>query len=129
VIFGLCFVLASVLAAAAGSQIAAPRLVVSPAIIELGEVPAGGSKEAAFTITNPGASPLTVARVESSCPCLKIELPDGPIAPGGTALGCARLDMRAEPDFTGAIGIEIKGMSRTGTVLFAVMVNVEVMRG
>jgi hypothetical protein len=128
-IFSLCFVPASVLAAEAGLHPAVPRLAVSPAMIDLGAVPAGGSQEATFTITNPGITPLTVARVESSCPCLKIELPDGPIEPGGTAAGRARLDMRAEPGFSGDLGIEVKGLDESGAVLFIIEVNAEGLRG
>jgi hypothetical protein len=127
VVFGLLFFLpAVILGASARSQGSAPALTVSPRTIDLGEVPAGGCREVAFSLTNSGAVPLTVARIETSCHCLAVELPNHPLAPKEQVTGHARLDLHAEPSFAGDLGIEVKGTDGSGAVLFTVVVNVEV---
>jgi hypothetical protein len=95
----------------------------------MGKVQAGGRKEVAFSVTNPSDIPVAVARIETSCRCLKIELPTNVLAPGQTLAGRARIDLATEAGFVGGLGIEVKGLGESGAVLFAVDVDVEVQRG
>jgi len=126
-VFGLFFLPAGFLAASAGLQASGAALAIAaPRAINMGEVPASGCKEVAFTLTNSGPVPLIVARIETSCHCLKIELPNHILAPGGQIIGNARLDLREEPNFTGSLSGEVRGMDGSGAVLFALVVNVEV---
>ena len=36
-----------------------------------------------FVYENPGTAPLIINKVIATCPCIRVELPDQPLAPGG----------------------------------------------
>jgi hypothetical protein len=101
-------------------------MVTSPSMIELGEVPRGGQKQANFFLTNPGMRAVEVTRIEISCPCLTIDEAPTQIAPGERVSVRAKLDLRDEQNFTGALAIEIKGWTRSGELAFATVAKVSV---
>jgi hypothetical protein len=101
-------------------------LAVSTAILDLGEVVAGGRKECEFCLTNPSDSPVEIAKIETSCDCLRIDVSSRIIPPAQTAVGCAVFNLRKEPHFTGKLGIEVRGKDRAEKILFALEVKVAV---
>ena len=100
-------------------------LDVSPASIDMGEVAPGGQKQATFSLTNSGSQAVELAKIDSSCPCLMVDVPSR-IAPGEQVVGRAKLDLRDEPNFTGDLAITITGRSRTGQLAFRMTVEVHV---
>ncbi len=102
-------------------------LIAEPTTIDLDEVPRGGRKQAAFSLTNPGAQTIELARIESSCPCLTMGVPRR-LAPGEQVSGRVKVDLRDEPHFTGEVSVEIKGWTHTGELAFALVVEVKVPR-
>lgn len=53
-------------------------------VVDYGEVPYGGDGTRTFTFTNTGDELLIIKKVDSSCQCIELTEPDGPIAPGKT---------------------------------------------
>ncbi len=91
----------------------------------MGEVASSGRKQATFTLTNPGTQTVELTRIDSSCPCLKMDVPTH-LAPGEHVEGRVNLDLRDEPDFMGELAIEVTGRTNTGESAFLVVVNVRV---
>jgi hypothetical protein len=101
-------------------------LVPSKSLLNLGEVPAGGRKQCDFWLTNQTDSPVVVAKIETSCDCLTIDLPERVVSPAQKVVGHALLDFQHEPRFTGRLSIEVKGKGKAENVVFAMVVKVSV---
>lgn len=102
-------------------------LDANPARINLGEVAQGGRKDATFTLTNSGTRTIELARIETSCPCLTVDVPLR-IPPGEQVESRAKLDLRDEPNFTGEVAIEIRGWTKANEQAFLVTAAVRVPR-
>jgi hypothetical protein len=100
-------------------------LDANPARINMGEVAQGSCKDADFTLTNWGTRTIELARIDTSCPCLTVDVPPR-IFPGEQVEGRAKLDLRDEPNFTGDLAIEIRGWISAGEEAFLVVVAVRV---
>lgn len=95
-------------------------LDANPARINMGAVNQGGRKQATFTSTNSGTRTIELARIETSYPCLTVDVPLR-ISPGEQVVGRIQLDLRDEPDATGDIAVEIKGWTSAGEAAFLVV--------
>lgn len=114
------------LAAMAGQPPTASLLLeANPARIEMGEVAQGGRKEARFTLTNSGTRAIVLSRIETSCDCLSVDVPLR-VEPGEQVVGRVKLDLRDEPNFTGDLGIEIRGWNEASEKAFLVIAGVHV---
>jgi hypothetical protein len=102
-------------------------LDASPSRIDMGEVAPSGWKQATFSLTNLGSQAVELAKIDSSCPCLTVDLPSA-IASGKQVEGRAKLDLRDELDFTGEVAVEIKGWTGADKLAFLTMVDVRVPR-
>lgn len=102
-------------------------LDANPARIQMGEVAQGGCKDATFTLTNSEAQTIELARIDTSYPCLTVDVPLH-ISTGEQVEGRAKLDLRDEPNFTGEVAIEITGWTSTGDQAFLVVAAVRVQR-
>jgi Protein of unknown function (DUF1573) len=67
--------------------------------IKTGPVPFGEPVVREFWFKNTSSENLLLLRVNNSCACLKLEWPEGPIAPGATAHITATYDAQKEGDF------------------------------
>jgi hypothetical protein len=80
----LGFVLA--LCLACQMAMAAPKAVVEPVKIDLGAIKQGTIAETSFTIRNDGDEPLEIGKIQISCPCTTVDVPDpNTVAPGASA--------------------------------------------
>jgi hypothetical protein len=102
-------------------------LDANPARINMGTVAQGGRKQATFTLTNPGNRTIDLAKIDTSCPCLTVDVPLR-IPPSDKVEGRAKLDLSDEPNFTGEVAIEIKGWTSGGEPAFLVVAAVRVPR-
>ncbi len=59
-----------------------PPLRFEPAVLDLGDLPPGTSRAATVSVTNAGATPLTIASVQTSCHCTTGSLARSTLAPG-----------------------------------------------
>lgn len=67
--------------------------------IKTGNVPFGEPVVREFWFDNNSRENLILLRVNNSCACLKLDWPEGPIAPGQTARIIATYDAQKEGDF------------------------------
>ena len=101
-------------------------LTPSSQTIDLGIVPQAGREQETFSLTNPTAEPVQIARIESSCDCLEIRLLATEVPPAGKVLAQARLDLSKEPEFIGSLAIQVNGLTGSGVVAFSIVINVSV---
>lgn len=95
----------------------------------LGAVRPGESVRAEMTLRNPHPAAVTVERVETSCPCVRVTPASLHIEPRESAeLGIA-FDPTDEPDFRGGLRVEVIGRGEGGDVVFRTHVHLEVKAG
>jgi hypothetical protein len=111
-----------------GRSSQAQRLAVSTPEIDLGDVRAGGCKEADFAVTNPESAPVSISRIDTSCECLTVDMRSQTLQPGETVKARAAIDMALKPEFAGGLALTAKALDADGKPLFAVVVNAEVSR-
>ena len=87
------FLVAASLHVAAGAQETAktPKAVVPEAVVDLGEVTYGASKNHDFVVRNTGSAPLRIHAVNSNCVCAVVDFPEE-IAPGAEGKIAVRFD-------------------------------------
>jgi len=115
---------------AIGVQKPSALLEPSSQTIDLGLVPQAGSERETFELTNPGSEPVTVARISSSCECLKLRpAPPFTVPPGRSLAVTAELDLSAEPQFAGGLSITVTGYTPEGERAFEITVSAAVKPG
>ena len=65
---------------------------VSPRLVNLGNVGHHQTRSFTFLVSNSSSAPMELAKVKSSCDCMKVQLSLAPLAPGETREG--RVDIR-----------------------------------
>jgi hypothetical protein len=115
---------------ALSAQSHSPHLLLEATLsrIDMGEVAPAGRKEATFTLTNAGMRTIELARIETSCDCLSVEVPSR-VAPAEQVVCRAKLDLSEELNFTGEMAIEIRGWTSAGELAFFVTADVRVPSG
>jgi len=112
---------------AIGVQKSSALLEPSSRTVDLGLVPQAGSERETFELTNPGSEPVTVARITSSCECLKLRPgPPFTVPPGRSLAVTAELDLSAEPQFAGGLSITVTGYTPEGERAFEITVEADV---
>lgn len=99
---------------------------IRPDPISLGTLDPGQSAVAKFTLRNPGSHPVIVARVETSCPCLKVVDQPTSIGPGQAADLTVKFDPTNDPDFRGGLSIDVIGRDPMGRIVFQTRAKIEV---
>lgn len=101
-------------------------LEISPDPVRLGILDAGQSAEAVITIRNPTAQSVSIDRVETSCPCIETGPARLEIAPGEIRELTLKFDASTEPEFGGALSVEVAGYGESGRLVLRARVLVEV---
>ena len=101
-------------------------LFVSPSILELGSVEQGSYHQATFTVRNPRSEPVTIAQIDSTCPCLSFSIDPPTVPPGGENHVVASLDLGREPDYIGRLAIDVHGRTDDNHVAFRMTIKVQV---
>jgi len=101
-------------------------LEISPDPVDLGVLPPGRSAQATISLRNPGPRPVSVERIETSCPCIRAEPASFKVGPGELAELVTRFDPSDDPDFRGGLSIEVVGRSPRDFVLFRARVDLEI---
>lgn len=94
--------------------------------IDLGTIRRGGSAEARFRITNDSRAAMEIAEIQTSCPCLTVELAQRRIAPHETVDAVVRLNLADEPEFVGALSPGIRCFNAQGEQCCAFVVSLNV---
>jgi hypothetical protein len=93
---------------------------------DFGTMNSGDRSEYSITISNQTRQNLEIARLEYSCPCVKLENVKGVIEPGNAVQGSLILDMAAEPLFHGDLAAEVSAYDPSGNHLFQLVVAASV---
>ncbi len=101
-------------------------LEISPDLVSLGVVGPGQPAQAIIKLRNPGAQPLTVQRVDTSCPCVRAEPESIVVAPGEIKQLRVCFDPSVEPAFQGGLSVNITGLGAEDRLLFRSRVDLDV---
>ncbi|HWE39480.1 MAG TPA: DUF1573 domain-containing protein [Isosphaeraceae bacterium] len=101
-------------------------MIDAPESLPLGTLAPGESARGILTLRNRRSEPLTVARVETTCPCIRLAPVPVTVAPNGEAMLRVEYDPSDQPDFRGELGVEVKGLDEVGQLIFETRVLVEV---
>jgi len=93
-------------------------LETSPDPVELGVVGGVEPLERSVSVTNARSDPLTLVRVESSCPCVSASGLPVRIGLGQSAVLTIRFDPSADPGFEGALSVDLAGFLTNGEIAF-----------
>lgn len=100
-------------------------LIPDRSCMNMGEVAQGGCKVEPFKLRNPGKQTVELARIETSCDCLTVDVPSRVLS--GEQVECrAKLDLSHEPKFMSDLMIEIRGWTSAGEAAFLVVAAVRV---
>ena len=101
-------------------------LIVEPGEVFLGTIEPGRCITTPVTVRNRGDAPIVVARINASCPCVRITPASVNLDAGGSACLSVVYDSTEEPEFRGALAVLVTGLSEDRVLLFRVVVHVEV---
>lgn len=101
-------------------------LEISPESPSLGTLIVGQHAEARIALRSRTSRPLEVHRVETSCPCLRVEPTSFKVAPGGSAEVDLAFDPSQEPEFRGRLSIDVAGYGLGDEIIFRTRVHFEV---
>lgn len=104
----------------------ANRLIVTPDPLAFGVLEPGHAARGTITLHNPNHSPVTVARVETSCPCVRVASSPITVAPRGSSTMTVAYVPTEEPDFHGGLAVEVVGRDSGEAVLFRTKATFEI---
>lgn len=102
------------------------QLDVQPPVVDLGAIVRGQRAVAEVRISNPTADLIEWDRIETSCPCISLRIQANSVDPGGSALAVVIFDSSVEPDYTGDLGVDVKGVGFDGRPVLRFQVRVRV---
>jgi hypothetical protein len=89
-------------------------------------VTAGEKKTLQITLVNNSSDTVEIEHIESSCDCFRVDLGRNVISPGEEINATLTLDLVREPDFVGAMRLEVTGFTKTGATAFVIHVDTNV---
>jgi len=101
-----------------------PLLIANPAVLDLGTLQHGESREGTVEIANPTDKAVAITKLESDCSCLKVVLDAKVIPPRGSVAARVVVDMREEREFTGRLGMSVRAWDSSGSLALSFQVNV-----
>lgn len=104
----------------------ASQLSATPSVVSLGTVGRGQKAEVEIFLSNNSPGVIRLGSVETSCPCLSVQIPEAAVEPGGATRAEVVLDLATEPYFIGKLGMTARGYSTAGEQVFQVVVTADV---
>ncbi len=101
-------------------------LETNPDPSELGILNPDQQAESQVELRNLGREPILIGRIETSCPCVRVEPGMFQIGPGEAKSLAVRFDPADEPDFHGQLSVIVTGYDDAGRAAFGTRVNLEV---
>jgi hypothetical protein len=101
-------------------------LAISPDPITFGVLNGRTSVRRVISARNMQNVPLRLARIETSCPCIRVVPLPVQVAPDETQNWTVTFDPSAEPDFKGSLAVEVTGYLPDGEIAFRTNANLEV---
>jgi len=101
-------------------------LIAEPSTIELGRLKPGQNASRAISLRNRGSAPVTIERIETSCPCISAKAAPSHVRSGESALLTVNFDASEDPQFRGRLAVECIGLSSSGEPVFRCRVDLSV---
>lgn len=101
-------------------------ITVEPKLVDFGRIHQSQKCEKVVKLTNHQSSAVVIGRIETSCPCLSLNMPRKVIAAGESIDGVLQIDSSLDPDFHGALRITVDGISKNGRKLFSFDCDIEI---
>lgn len=100
--------------------------MIVPDPISIGTLKPGQVARVKATLRNPRTESVRLDRVETSCPCVSVESLPTTIAANGASEIEVVFNPSEEPDFRGALSVELIGKDDGAKSLFETRANLEV---
>lgn len=104
------------------AQTSGRALVVTPETIDFGDVQSGSRHDATVTLENPSGQSFRIARIESSCDCVSLELTTDNVGIAESVDAVLSFDLSHEPSFQGGLMVDVTGFDPDEQRLFAISV-------
>jgi Protein of unknown function (DUF1573) len=101
-------------------------LVAEPDTVDLGRLAPGQNSSRGILLVNRASAPVTVDRIETSCPCISAKSNSPLVQVGQSALLTVNYDGAEDPQFRGTLAVECTGLSSGGDPLFRIRVDLSV---
>lgn len=101
-------------------------LEISPNPVSLGSLNPGQVVDKKIVLSNPWTTPVTIQRIETSCPCLEVAPVPIEIASGRSGEIVVRFNSTEDPDYRGVLGIEVTGYNPSGKSVMEMRIDLEI---
>lgn len=101
-------------------------LGTSPDPVALGVISAGRPADAELVLRNHRSVPLTLERTVTSCPCIAVGGVPVRLKPNEAKSLRVAFDPTEDPEFRGALSVDISGYDESGGALFRARAELEV---
>jgi hypothetical protein len=98
-------------------------VVAVPAKLDLGVVEQSSNRVYGFSLQNRAAVPVVIHRIETSCECLSVGVPERAIPAGGQVRAYVELTLVPEKDVSGSFRIDVKGYTANQELAFELIVE------
>lgn len=102
-------------------------LTVTPDPLSFGTIEPGRAARGTITLHNPHPDRVTVVRVETSCPCIRVDSLPFTIDPLGKVEMVVAYDPTENSDFRGGLAVEVVGRGPDAAILFRTKAILEVL--
>jgi hypothetical protein len=103
-------------------------LAINPETIVFGPISAGELLQHPFCVRNTQQTPLTLQRIGTSCPCIRVTSLPVQVGPAESRGLSVTFDPASEADFVGRLRVGITGYLSDGRIAFLAHVDLEVTR-
>ena len=102
-------------------------LSIRPDPLSLGTLRPGVSAKGMLTLRNSGAEPITVERIDTSCPCVTLSPIPLVVPSNASATLTVAYDANDDPRFRGGLEVDVIGRSEAGKELFKTVIRLSVL--
>lgn len=99
-----------------------------PESLSLGTLHPGQSGEISFLARNLQSEPINVDRIDTSCPCMRIEPRSLNFGPAQSKLIRVSFDTSEDPNFRGSLEVDVIGRGLTGHPVFSTKIEVSIIK-
>jgi hypothetical protein len=104
------------------------QIKVLPETVEFFPIFRGQKAETKVLLKNQSQTKIEIDTVETSCPCLWVNLPQNVIKGGETLYAIVVFDLAQEPEFVGNLAIAAKGLTKNNQPIFQFKAKIEVLK-
>lgn len=92
----------------------------------IGVIAAGWPAQSPFVVRNDGSAPVMLKRAVTSCPCIGVSGMPVRLGPNEARSLKVAFDPTEDPEFRGALSVDVSGYDGTGKTLFRARAELDV---